>query len=97
MQVKQISTILNNVFGEVIGDTNIIAEDLSNIVSVGNVITGSDTFGSNFENYAGKIIDKVGRTVFADRAYRAKDLGIWRDSFEYGSVLEKLRVDVGDY
>lgn len=97
MQVKQISTILNSVFGEVIGDTNIVAEDLSNIVSVGNVITGSDTFGSNFENYAGKIIDKVGKTVFADRAYRAKDLGIWRDSFEYGSVLEKLRVDVGDY
>ena len=97
MQVKQISKILNNVFGEVIGDTAIVAEDLSNIVSVGNVITGSDTFADNFENYAGKIIDKVGKTVFADRAYRAKDLGIWRDSFEYGSVLEKLRVDVGDY
>ena len=97
MKVNQISTMLNQVFGEVIGDTGLINEDLSNLVSVGQVITSSTQFGDNFENYAGKIVDKVGRTVFADRAYRAKDLGIWRDSWEYGSVLEKIRVDVGDY
>ena len=97
MKVNQISTMLNQVFGEVIGDTGLVNEDLSNLVSVGQVITSSTQFGDNFENYAGKIVDKVGRTVFADRAYRAKDLGIWRDSWEYGSVLEKIRVDVGDY
>jgi hypothetical protein len=66
-------------------------------VSAGTVITSSSTFGDNFENYAGAIIDKVGKTIFADRVYRAKDLGIWRDYFEYGSVLEKIRVDVGEY
>ena len=97
MKVKQISSMLNQVFGEILGDTGLIAEDMSNIVSVGQVITSSTQFGDNFENYAGKIVDKVGRTVFADRVYRAKDLGIWRDSWEYGSVLEKIRVDVGDY
>ena len=97
MKVNQISTMLNQVFGEVIGDTGLVNEDLSNLVSVGQVITSSTQFGDNFENYAGQIVDKVGRTVFADRAYRAKDLGIWRDSWEYGSVLEKIRVDVGDY
>ena len=97
MRVNQISTMLNQVFGEVIGDTGLVNEDLSNLVSVGQVITSSTQFGDNFENYAGQIVDKVGRTVFADRAYRAKDLGIWRDSWEYGSVLEKIRVDVGDY
>lgn len=97
MKVKQISSMLNTVFGEILGDTALVAEDMSNIVSVGQVITSSTQFGDNFENYAGKIVDKVGRTVFADRVYRAKDLGIWRDSWEYGSVLEKIRVDIGDY
>ena len=97
MKVKQISTMLNNVFGEILGDTALVNEDMSNIVSVGQVITSSTQFGENFENYAGAIVDKVGRTVFADRVYRAKDLGIWRDAWEYGSVLEKIRVDVGDY
>ena len=97
MKVNQISTMLNQVFGEILGDTGLIAEDMSNLVSAGQIITSSTQFGDNFENYAGKIVDKVGRTVFADRVYRAKDLGIWRDSWEYGSVLEKIRVDVGDY
>lgn len=97
MKVNQISGLLNSVFGEVLGDTNLVAEDLSNLVSAGTVITSSSTFGDNFENYAGAIIDKVGKTIFADRVYRAKDLGIWRDYFEYGSVLEKIRVDVGDF
>ena len=97
MKVKQISSMLNTVFGEILGDTGLINEDMSNLISAGQVITSSTQFGDNFENYAGQIVDKVGRTVFADRVYRAKDLGIWRDSWEYGSVLEKIRVDVGDY
>lgn len=97
MKVNQISGLLNSVFGEVLGDTGLVAEDLSNLVSAGTVITSSTDFGDNFENYAGAIIDKVGKTIFADRVYRAKDLGIWRDYFEYGSVLEKIRVDVGEY
>lgn len=96
MKVNQISTLLNSVFGEVLGEA-LIAEDLSNLVSAGQIITGSSTFADQFENYAGKIVDKVGRTVFAERLYRAKDLGFWRDSFEYGSVLEKIRCDVGDF
>lgn len=97
MRVNQISTILNDVFGEILGDTALVSEDLANIVDVGRVITGSSTFGDDFENYAGKIVDKVGKTIFVDRVYRAKDFGIWRESFEYGSVLEKIRVDIGDY
>lgn len=97
MKVNQIATMLNIVFESVLGD-DIFAEDLSNVVDAGRIITGSnDVFGDNFDNYAGKIIDKVGRTVFWDRVYTADDLGIWRDSWEYGSVLEKIRCEVGNY
>lgn len=96
MNVKQISTMLNSVFGEILGD-GLVTENLSNIVSAGTVITSDSRFNDNFDNYAASIVDKVGRTVFADRVYRAKDLGIWRDSWEYGSILEKIRCDVGDY
>ena len=98
MRVNQISGILNEVFSEVLGEENLFTENLSNVVDSGRIITGSsDVFGDAFENYAGKIVDKVGRTIFWDRVYTADDLGIWRDSFEYGSVLEKIRCDVGDY
>lgn len=98
MKVNQISSMLNEVFGGILGEDGLFAADLSNVVDAGRVITGStDVFGDNFDNYAGKIIDKVGRTVFWDRVYTAEDLGLWRDSFEYGSVLEKIRCEVGDY
>ena len=97
MKVAQISGMLNDVFQSVLGDS-MFAEDLSNVVDAGRIITGStDVFGANFDNYASKIIDKVGRTIFWDRVYTADDLGIWRDSWEYGSVLEKIRCEVGDY
>ena len=97
MKVAQISGMLNDVFQSVLGD-NMFAEDLSNVIDAGRRITGSsDVFGSNFDNYASKIIDKVGRTIFWNRVYTADDLGIWRDSWEYGSVLEKIRCEVGDY
>lgn len=96
MKVNQISGMLNDVFASVLGD-DLFAEDLSNIVDNGKIITGSDVFGDAFDNYAAKIIDKVGRTVFWDRVYNADDLGIWRSSWEYGSVLEKIRCEVGDY
>lgn len=96
MKVKQIAAMLNEVFGEILGE-GLVTENLSNIVSAGTVITSDSKFNDNFDNYAAAIVDKVGRTVFADRVYRAKDLGIWRDSWEYGSILEKIRCDVGDY
>lgn len=96
MKVNQISGMLNDIYSEVLGAENMIQDDLSNIVSAGQIITAS-TFGDNFDNYAGKIIDKVGRSIFVDRAYRATDLGIWRDSWEYASMLEKVRCEVGDY
>lgn len=96
MKVNQISTILNSIYGEVLGEDNMITDNLSNIVNAGQIIA-ANTFGDNFDNYVGKIIDKVGRTIFVDRAYRASDLGVWRDSWEYASMLEKIRCEVGEY
>ena len=97
MKVNQISTMLNSIYGEVLGETNLFKEDLSNIVSAGQIITASTAFGENFDNYVGKIIDKVGRVIVVDRVFRKKDLGIWRDSWEYSSMLEKIRCEVGDF
>lgn len=98
MKVKQIADMLNNVFGEILGDEGLFTENLSNVVDSGKIITTNyQVMGDDFDNYAGKIVDKVGRTIFWDRVYTAEDLGLWRDSFEYGSVLEKIRCEVGEY
>lgn len=96
MKVKQIATIVNDIFGEILGG-NLLQEDLGNIVSTGQLITSSTQFGDNLDNYARKMVDKVGRTIIIDRTYNAPDLGLWRESFEYGCVLEKIRVEVGEF
>lgn len=97
MKVNQIAEALNDIYGEILGADNLFTEDLSNIISAGQIITSSTAWGDNFDNYVGKIIDKVGRSIFVDRPYRASDLGIWRDSWEYASLLEKIRCEVGEY
>lgn len=97
MKVNQIAEALNDIYGEILGEDNLFTEDLSNIISAGQIITSSVAWGDNFDNYVGKIIDKVGRSIFVDRPYRASDLGIWRDSWEYASLLEKIRCEVGEY
>lgn len=121
MKVTQIASILNAVYGELLGgetipnpnynpeatedasnpkviaNPNLFKEDLSNVVDVGAKITSSSTWGNNFDKYVGKIIDKVGRVIFRDRVYSGDSLGLRREAQDYGSVVEKLRVEVGDF
>ena len=97
MKYAQIATLMNSVFGELIGSDAIFAEDLSNVVDLGRTITSSTDWGDNFDKYVGKIIDKVGRVIIWDRVYSGDDLGLLRESWEYGSILEKIRVEVGDF
>ena len=80
-----------------IANPGLFKEDLSNIVDVGAKITSSSEWGNNFDKYVGKIIDKVGRTIFRDRVYSADSLGLRREAQDYGSVVEKIRVEVGDF
>ena len=97
MKVKQVATLLNTVYNEIIGETALVKEDLSNIVDVGREIISSTQWGDNFDKFVGKLIDQVGRVIFVDRTYKPDDLGLLRDSWTYGSILQKVRCDVGDY
>ena len=80
-----------------IANPNLFDANLSNIVDVGYKITSSSEWGNNFDKYVGKIIDKVGRTIFRDRVYKGSTLGLRREAWDYASVLEKIRVEVRDF
>lgn len=96
MLYKQIGAVVNEIFSEIIGESELVNEDLSNIVEVGKVITSSTTFDENYENYTKKIIDKVGKTIFHEDSNSKEHLPIYKDSWEYGSILEKIRVEAPD-
>ena len=80
MNYKQIGEILNDVYGSIIGEGELIKEDLSNIVEVGKVITSSSTFDDNFDTLVKKLVDKVGKTIEHTDTLEVRHLPIYRDS-----------------
>ena len=65
MEVKQIYNIVNSVTSEVLGKTNLVAEDLSNIVDVGTEVFN----GTIVDNYVKSLVNHIGKVVFVDRPY----------------------------
>lgn len=92
MQVKQIYEIVNTITEEITGESGLVLEDLSNIVSVGSIIFNA----TSVDNYVKKLVDRIGRTVFVNRPYESTAPKIARDSWEYGSVLQKVRCELPD-
>ena len=92
MKVTQIKDIINSVTGEVLGKTDLVAEDLSNLVDIGNEIV--DT--SNVDNYVNKLVDRIGKTVFVNRVYAGGVPSVLMDSWEFGSIVEKISADMPD-
>lgn len=90
MEVKQIYTLINSVSGEVLGRTDIVAEDLTGIVDL-----GTEVFNQNaVDNYVKSLVNHIGKVVFVNRPYAGKVPSVLMDAWEFGSVLEKISADV---
>lgn len=92
MKVEQIYEIMNSVTREMLGDSIIVAEDLSNIVELGKQF--EDVVG--LDNYVRKLPDHVGRVIFVDRKYEGRAPQILMDGWEYGSICEKIMTRIPD-
>ena len=90
MEVKQINTLLNAVTYELLGTVGVVKEDLSNVVDVGNTIFSAD----KVDNYVKSLVNHIGRVIFVDRAYSGSVPSVLMDSWEFGSVLEKISCDL---
>lgn len=90
MTVNQVKDVMNTVTGEVLGKSEIVAEDLSNIVDI-----GTEVFNNNdVDNYVKSLVDAVGRVIISDRVYNGSVPSVMRDSWEYGAVVEKITADI---
>ena len=90
MEIKQIYDIINTVTGEIIGDSVIVNEDLSNIVDVGTAIFNA----SAIDNYVKSLVNHIGRVIFVNRPYSGNVPSVLMDGWEYGSVLEKINAEL---
>lgn len=89
MEFKQVYQIMNTVTGEVTGKTDLVLEDLSNIVDVGKEVLSS----TGMDNYVRKLIDHIGKVVFVNRKYSGTAPSVLMDGWEYGAILEKVTYD----
>lgn len=90
MEVMQIYTLINSVSGEVLGRTDIVAEDLTGIVDL-----GTEVFNQNaVDNYVKSLVNHIGKVIFVNRPYAGKVPSVLMDAWEFGSVLEKISADV---
>ena len=90
MEVKQIYTLVNDVTGEILGKSDILKEDLSNVVDMGKELFSN----TEVDNYVKSLVNRVGKTVFVNRKYSGKVPSILMDSWEFGSVLQKISADL---
>ena len=92
MEVKQIYELMNTVTGEILGESVVVNEDLSNIVDVGTAIFNA----SAIDNYVKSLVNHIGRVIFVNRPYSGNVPSVLMDGWEYGSVLEKISAELPD-
>ena len=90
MNVKQIYTLMNTVTSEILGNSAVVAEDLSNVVDVGVQVFNS----SSVDNYVKSLVNHIGKMVFVNRVYQGSVPSVLMDGWEFGSVLEKVTIDL---
>ena len=90
MKVKQIYSIVNDITGEILGKTDLVKEDLSNIVDVGKEIFDS----TSVDNYVRTLVDRVGKVIFVSRPYSGNTPSVLMDSWDYGAVVEKISCEL---
>lgn len=90
MEVKRIYTLINSVSKEVLGKTDIVADDLTGIVDLGTEVFNQGAV----DNYVKSLVNHIGKVVFVNRPYAGKVPSVLMDAWEFGSVLEKISADV---
>lgn len=90
MNVKQIYSLLNSVTAEILGKTDLIAEDLANIVDLGTEIFNAGAV----DNYVKSLVNHIGKVIFVNRPYAGNVPSVLMDSWEFGSVLEKIAAEI---
>ena len=92
MTVVQIKDLMNSVTTEILGKDGIVAEDLSNVVDIGKEIFDN----TDVDNYVKSLVNHIGKVIFVNRPYTGNIPSMLMDSWEFGSVLEKIQADIPD-
>lgn len=91
--VLQVYELLNEVASQSMGEKAVSVVDGGSFTALGDEVLSSAT---NKENFMNALVDRIGRTIFSVRNYRAIDTSIVKHPFEYGCILQKIYVELPD-
>ena len=94
MKVNQVAEIINTISAEMLGEAAITTEDLSNIVDIGKSFEDVFADDNGVEQFMKKLVDHIGRVIVANREYRPSGVGLMRDAWDYGGILEKINIEM---
>lgn len=90
MKVTQLHELVNVTMQEVLGQEAVVNEDLTNVVDLGNEVINTD----NLDHYVKKLVNHIGKVIFVNRVYNGSAPSVLMDSWEFGSILEKISADM---
>ena len=88
MKIKQVYSILNDAVKEVLGATAVVQEDLSDVVNIGESIANANLY----DKYVGALVNRIAKNIFSIRAYSGRAPKVLMDSWEFGSIVQKVHM-----
>jgi hypothetical protein len=86
MKVEQVYALLNSATLEIVGESAVLKEDLSNVVDFGVAVFDA----TSVDNYVRVLVDAIGKVVFNMRKYAGNVPSLLLDNWEYGAVMMKI-------
>ena len=91
--IKQINQLINDSFKDAIGKQSALTEiDTSTVVSMGQAVEKYDLY----EGFYKSLVNRIVRTIYFVRAYKAKNRSVLRDEHEYGAFIQKVYYKMPD-
>ena len=91
MTTEQIYGLVNTVNAEAFGHSAMVVTDTSSLISLGNTVLSSST---NTEAFLNTLAQRIGKTILRFRDYRNKLGDMVLNDFEYGAILQKIKVNM---
>lgn len=88
MKIKQVYEIVNDATQQVLGETAVVQEDLSDVVSIGESIANANLY----DKYVGALVNRIAKNIFSIRAYTGRAPKVLMDSWEFGSIVQKVHM-----
>lgn len=92
MKIKQVYEIVNDAQKQVLGEESLMQEDLSDVVSIGESIANANLY----DKYVGALINRIAKNIFSIRAYSGRAPRVLMDSWEFGSIVQKVHGTLPD-